>query len=104
MECKGREDKTGQFIRARDRLLKKIYEWNMQELGDTPQSDKNHKSWTQKEEKTFKPKMKHFSEENNHGKKKSSNLGKEKPTQIQEGHRTPNRQDWRRGFLCQITL
>lgn len=32
----------------------------MQELGDTPQSDKNHKSWTQKEEKTFKPKMKLF--------------------------------------------
>lgn len=61
MECKGREDKTDQFIRARDRLLKKkIYEWNMQELGDTPQSDKNHKSWTQKEEKTFKAKMKLF--------------------------------------------
>lgn len=63
MGCKGREDKTeqaGQSIRARDRFFLKIYEWNMQELGDTPQSDKYYKSWTRKEEKTFKPKMKLF--------------------------------------------
>lgn len=62
MEYKGQEDKTeqaDQSIRARDRFFKKNIRWNMQELWDTPQSDKNHKSWIQKEEK-MNPKMKLF--------------------------------------------
>lgn len=58
MQGAGRQNRS--VHQGQGQIVKKIYEWNMQELGDTPQSDKNHKSWTQKEEKTFKPKMKLF--------------------------------------------
>lgn len=74
----------------------------MQELGDHHKmikiANNGHRM-----RRRISSKRNYFTEENNH-RRKPPNLGSEKLTQILERHRTPNRQDWRGGFLCHITL
>lgn len=107
MGCKEQEDKTeqaDQSIRARDRLFKKYMNGTCKNLG-THHKVINSQIMDTEGGEDFQAKNEAISQKKiTMGEKISSNLGREKPTQIQEGHGTPNRQDWRRGFLCQITL